>query len=102
MATATPATPATIDKDALKKAIIEVLSENRELFKDVIVELFEDHAMAEAIRQGMDSPIVSHDEGMKILEALCEDRVPKRLLPRLKKVKKPGPRPRRPTGRRPG
>jgi len=92
----------TIDKDALKKAIVEVLSENRDLFKEVIVELYEDFAMAAAIEEGMKSPLISEEEGMKMLEALREDCVPKRLLPRPKKTKRSVPRRRRSKSHRTG
>jgi hypothetical protein len=55
-------------KQALKEAMVEALRENRELVREVLVESLEDAALAEAIRQALESEPVDRDEVMAILK----------------------------------
>lgn len=59
--------PATL-KDALKQAVIEALEERREFLRDIIAEALEDLGMAEAIREGLKSPLIAEGEVKRILK----------------------------------
>ena len=63
---------ATIDeeklKDLLKLALIEALTEHRDLVQDIVEEAIEDIALSHAIEQGLSSKVVSRDEVLAILE----------------------------------
>lgn len=63
---------ATIDeeklKDLLKSALIEALTDHRDLVKDIVAEAIEDIALSHAIEQGLRSKAVSRDEVFAILE----------------------------------
>jgi hypothetical protein len=54
-------------KQTLKEALSEVLLEQRELFQDIFAEALEDLALAEAIREGLQSERVEEAEIMEIL-----------------------------------
>jgi hypothetical protein len=56
-------------KAALKEALVEVLEERADLLRDVVAEVFEDVALAHAIREGEASEPVSRDEIFRILDA---------------------------------
>ena len=49
-------------KRALKEALVEVLQEQRTLFHEVFAEVLEDLALAEAIREGQQTPTASRAE----------------------------------------
>ena len=54
-------------KELLKEAVVEALSERRDLFYEVMTEVIEDFAMAKAIEEGKTSDSVSEDEVLKAL-----------------------------------
>jgi hypothetical protein len=56
-------------KDIFKKAIVEVLQEKKELVSELIEEVFEDEALANAIRTGEKTKSVSRSQVFKILGA---------------------------------
>ncbi len=60
-------------KALFKQVIREMLQERNELLYEALAEVFEDIALAEAIREGEQSAQVSRDEVFKILEAEIED-----------------------------
>lgn len=55
-------------KDAFKAAIVEVLQERKDLIRDIIEEVIEDSAFAQAIDEGMASPKVSREQIFDLLE----------------------------------
>lgn len=56
-------------KQAFKAALLEVLEERSDLLKDVLAEVFEDVALAHAIREGEASEQVSREEIFRILDS---------------------------------
>ena len=56
-------------KEVLKKAIIEVLEERRDLFSDLIAEVIEDFGLVRAIREGEATESVSKAEIFQVLES---------------------------------
>ncbi|MCP3962950.1 MAG: hypothetical protein GY719_34355 [bacterium] len=48
-------------KQILKEALVEALQEQRELLHEVFVEVLEEIALAEAIRQGLETEPVGRD-----------------------------------------
>jgi hypothetical protein len=54
-------------KELLKEAVIDALSERRDLFYDVVAEVMEDFAMARAIEDGKATDSVSKEEVLKAL-----------------------------------
>lgn len=54
-------------KQMMKEALAETLIEKRDLLYDVFVEVLEDFALAEAIREGQKTNEVSRDEVFKML-----------------------------------
>ena len=54
-------------KQVLKAALAETLHEQRELLHEVFAEVLEDFALAEAIREGMETKEVPREEVMRIL-----------------------------------
>ena len=56
-------------KDLIKQALLELFQERRDLFYDLFEELFEDVGLANAMREGENSEIVSEKEVMKALGA---------------------------------
>jgi hypothetical protein len=57
-------------KNALKEALAETLNEQRGLFHEIFAEVLEDFAMAEAIREGKKTPVVSRS----VIDRLLRDR----------------------------
>jgi hypothetical protein len=55
-------------KEALKNALVEVLTERREIFVEVFAEVLEDLGLARAIEAEQDSETVSRDAIFKILD----------------------------------
>ena len=55
-------------KQLLKEALAEVLEEKRALLHEVFAEVLEDLALAEAIREGQETEIVSRDDVFDVLE----------------------------------
>ena len=55
-------------KGLLKESLLEILEERREVFYDLIMEVFEDLAMGKAIREGENTPSVPREEIFAILE----------------------------------
>jgi hypothetical protein len=49
-------------KNALKQALVETLQEQPTLFHDVFAEVIEDFAMAQAIREGQETPLATRHE----------------------------------------
>ena len=56
-------------KDLIKQALLELFQERRDLFRDLFEELLEDVGLANAMREGEKSEIVSEKEVMKALGA---------------------------------
>lgn len=63
---------ATIDeeklKDLLKVALVEALSEHRDLVQEIVEEAMEDVALTRAIEKGLSSSSATRDEVFAILE----------------------------------
>ncbi len=61
-----------VDKDKLKElfktAIVEVLEERRELFRDLLEEALEDLALGHAIEEGVRTETVSREKIFSMLE----------------------------------
>ncbi len=55
-------------KDLLKVALTEVLQEQRELFAEVVLEGLEDVALAEAIKEGVETEPVSRSTIFEMLQ----------------------------------
>ena len=55
-------------KRVVKAAVIEALEERREFLRDVVAEVLEDVAMAEAIREGRQTEPTTHKEVLKALK----------------------------------
>ena len=56
-------------KEVLKQAFAELLQERRDLLYDVFTEVLEDIALANAIKEGEETEIVSREQVFKILES---------------------------------
>lgn len=56
-------------KDLIKQALLELFQERRELFHDLFEELLEDVGLANAMREGETSEVVTEKEVMKALGA---------------------------------
>lgn len=54
-------------KDLIKQALLELFQERRDLFYDLFEEVLEDVGLANAMRAGENSKIVSEKEVMKTL-----------------------------------
>jgi hypothetical protein len=61
-----------LDPDILKRTfkdpLLEVLHEERDALREILAEVIEDAALADAIRDGQDSPLVDRDAVFRILE----------------------------------
>ena len=55
-------------KDLFKQAVLELFQERRDLLYDLLAEVIEDFALANAIRQGESTEMVSRAEVLRILE----------------------------------
>ena len=55
-------------KSLLKEAFIEILTEKRELFRDIFEEVLEDIALSKAIEQGRQNKFVSEEKIHEYLE----------------------------------
>lgn len=55
-------------KDLLKQAILEVFQERQDLVYDLFAEVFEDLALARAIKEGEATETVSQAEVLQVLE----------------------------------
>ena len=55
-------------KELLKQAILEILDERREVLSEVLMEALEDIAMAAAIKEGENTPLVSREDIFQLLE----------------------------------
>jgi hypothetical protein len=56
-------------KEIMKKALIEVFEERKNLFYEMVAEVLEDIALVNAIKEGEDEESVSRDEVFSLLEA---------------------------------
>ena len=56
-------------KEVFKQAFAELLRERRELLYDVLIEVLEDVALENAIKEGEETEIVSRKRVFKILES---------------------------------
>ena len=56
-------------KEVFKQALAELLHEQRDLLYDVFTEVLEDIAMANAIKEGEETEVVSRKHVFKILES---------------------------------
>jgi spore coat polysaccharide biosynthesis protein SpsF (cytidylyltransferase family) len=55
-------------KDLFKQAVLELFRERRDLLYDLLAEVIEDFALANAIRQGESTEMTSRAEVLRILE----------------------------------
>jgi hypothetical protein len=55
-------------KQAIKDAIKEVMLENREIVKDILVEVLEDVALLQRMAEGRRTELVGREEIMELLE----------------------------------
>ena len=55
-------------KQVLKEAIKEVMAENSETLKDLLVEVLEDVALLQRMEEGRQTELVSRAEVMELLE----------------------------------
>lgn len=55
-------------KAIFKEALVEVLQERSDLLYDVLSDVLEDRAMAEAIREGKNDEYVAREEIMEMLD----------------------------------
>ncbi|GAK55156.1 hypothetical protein U27_01987 [Candidatus Vecturithrix granuli] len=55
-------------KGLLKESLLELLEERRDVFYDLIAEVFEDLAMVKAIQEGINTPSVPREDIFAILE----------------------------------
>jgi Fe2+ transport system protein B len=55
-------------KQTLKEAIVEIITENKEEFSDLIAEIIEDIALSKAIEEGEKTDLVDKESILKILE----------------------------------
>ncbi|MEC9491662.1 hypothetical protein [Flexistipes sp.] len=55
-------------KKLFKESLLEVISENKDLFQDIFSEAIEDIALSEAIKEGANSKKVDRSEVLKVLE----------------------------------
>jgi hypothetical protein len=56
-------------KDLIKQALLELFEERRDLFYALFEEVFEDVGLANAMREGENSAVISEQEVMKALGA---------------------------------
>lgn len=56
-------------KEVFKQAFAELLQERKDLLYDVFTEVLEDIALANAIKEGEETEIVSREQVFKILES---------------------------------
>jgi len=56
-------------KEVFKQALAELLQEQRDLLYDVFTEVLEDIAMANAIKEGEETEVVSRKQVFEILES---------------------------------
>ena len=54
-------------KELLKEALVELLQERREDFRDLLIEVVEDLAMVRATEEGSERAVVGRDEVMQVL-----------------------------------
>jgi hypothetical protein len=55
-------------KQAIKDAIKEVMLENREVVKDILVEVLEDLTLLQRMEEGRQTELVGREEIMEVLE----------------------------------
>jgi len=55
-------------KQVVKDAIKEVVAENRETLKDLLVEVLEDLALLQRMEEGRETELVDRDKVMDLLE----------------------------------
>lgn len=55
-------------KAIFKEALVEVLQERSDLLYDIMSDVLEDRAMAEAIREGTNDEYVAREEIMELLD----------------------------------
>jgi len=55
-------------KELFKEAMLELFQERRDLFQDLFIEIIEDMALIDAIKEGEATETVSREEVFEILE----------------------------------
>jgi hypothetical protein len=58
-------------KDLLKQAILELLEERQDIFRQLVAEAMEDLALVNAIKEGEATETVSREEILQILEGVA-------------------------------
>ncbi|MGH1393186.1 MAG: hypothetical protein ACRAVC_04015 [Trichormus sp.] len=56
-------------KEILKKAIVEVIHEQKEVISDLLTEIMEDIALEAAIKEGENTEVVSREAIFEILDS---------------------------------
>lgn len=57
-------------KGIVKEALVELLEEKKEVFREILIEVIEDYGMLKAMEEADDSEIVSEEEVFKILKSV--------------------------------
>jgi spore coat polysaccharide biosynthesis protein SpsF (cytidylyltransferase family) len=57
-------------KELFKQAFVELLQERRDLLYELVVEIIEDFALVEAIREGEETEPVRREEVFRVLEGV--------------------------------
>jgi len=60
-------------KAILEEIILKLLTEKRELFKEILEEVMEDLALSKAIEEGRKNDFISKDKIMEIIESELEN-----------------------------
>jgi hypothetical protein len=60
-------------KLALKEALVEVFTEQRELLSTIVLEVLEDIALTEAMTEGLESEEVSREEVFRVLKEMQDE-----------------------------
>jgi Asp-tRNA(Asn)/Glu-tRNA(Gln) amidotransferase C subunit len=58
-------------KDLLKQAILELLEERQDIFRQLVAEAMEDLALINAIKEGEATETISREEILQILEGVA-------------------------------
>jgi len=55
-------------KELIKPALVELLQEHKDLLYNLVAEIVEDYALAQAIKEGEQTPKVSREKVIRALE----------------------------------
>lgn len=63
-----PALSQALLKQTFKDALVEAFHEERDFLYEIIADVMQDFALAEAIHEGRESELISRDEIIRVLE----------------------------------